>query len=44
VAELAKKFGGGGHERAGGFSTEGPVQKAAELVLSELRQRFPNLG
>ncbi|HZI58624.1 MAG TPA: bifunctional oligoribonuclease/PAP phosphatase NrnA [Verrucomicrobiae bacterium] len=43
VAELAEKFGGGGHERAGGFSTEGPVQKAAELVLSELRRRFPNL-
>jgi phosphoesterase RecJ-like protein len=43
VAELAEKFGGGGHARAGGFSTEGPVQKAAELVLSELRRRFPNL-
>ncbi|MBZ5509380.1 MAG: bifunctional oligoribonuclease/PAP phosphatase NrnA [Acidobacteriia bacterium] len=43
VAELAEKFGGGGHERAGGFSTEGPVHKAAELVLSELRLRFPNL-
>jgi phosphoesterase RecJ-like protein len=44
VAELAEKFGGGGHERAGGFSTEGPVQKAAELVLSELRQRLPKSG
>ncbi|HEX4603596.1 MAG TPA: bifunctional oligoribonuclease/PAP phosphatase NrnA [Candidatus Angelobacter sp.] len=41
VAELAEKFGGGGHERAGGFSTEGPVQKAAELVLNELRSRLP---
>jgi phosphoesterase RecJ-like protein len=43
VAEIAEKFGGGGHECAGGFSTEGPVHEAAQRVLSELR-RLPNLG
>ncbi len=37
VAALAEKFGGGGHECAGGFSTAGPVEAAAERVLSELR-------
>jgi len=37
VAEIAGKFGGGGHECAGGFSTEGPIQAAVDLVLAELR-------
>jgi len=41
VAEIAEEFGGGGHECAGGFSTAGPVQAAAELVLAELRGRLP---
>jgi phosphoesterase RecJ-like protein len=36
VAEIAESFGGGGHECAGGFSTEGPVHAAAERVLAEL--------
>ncbi len=40
VAEIAEKFGGGGHECAGGFSLEGPVQAAAERVLAELRGRM----
>lgn len=44
VAEIAEKFGGGGHECAGGFSTEGPVQEAARRVLSELRRHLPDLG
>jgi phosphoesterase RecJ-like protein len=44
VAQIAEKFGGGGHECAGGFSTEGPVQAAAELVLAELRGKVPNTG
>ena len=30
VAQIAEKFGGGGHECAGGFSTEGPVEEAAK--------------
>jgi phosphoesterase RecJ-like protein len=41
VAQIAEKFGGGGHECAGGFSTAGPVQAAAELVLAELRGKIP---
>jgi bifunctional oligoribonuclease and PAP phosphatase NrnA len=41
VAEIAESFGGGGHECAGGFSTEGPVQAAAERVLAELRGKVP---
>ena len=40
VAEIAERFGGGGHECAGGFSLEGPVQAAAERVLAELRGRM----
>lgn len=42
VAQIAEKFGGGGHECAGGFSTAGPVQAAAERVLAELRGKVPN--
>jgi len=41
VAEIAERFGGGGHECAGGFSLEGPVQAAAERVLAELRGKMP---
>ncbi|HMC31731.1 MAG TPA: DHHA1 domain-containing protein, partial [Candidatus Angelobacter sp.] len=41
VAEMAEGFGGGGHECAGGFSTEGPVQAAEERVLTELRGKLP---
>ena len=41
VAAIAAKFGGGGHECAGGFSLEGPVQAAAKRVLAELRDLFP---
>lgn len=44
VAAIASKFGGGGHECAGGFSLEGPVQEAARRVLNELRSHFPDLG
>jgi len=39
VADIAQKFGGGGHECAGGFSTEGPVEEAARRVLAELRNQ-----
>jgi phosphoesterase RecJ-like protein len=40
VADIAQKFGGGGHECAGGFSTEGPVEEAARRVLAELRAKI----
>lgn len=42
VAEIAGTFGGGGHECAAGFSTEGPLSSATELVLGELRSRMPH--
>lgn len=42
VAAIAEKFGGGGHECAGGFATQGPLDKAAERVLSELRRHLPS--
>jgi bifunctional oligoribonuclease and PAP phosphatase NrnA len=44
VAEIAQKFGGGGHECAGGFSTEGPVEEAARRVLAELRSKVLQSG
>jgi phosphoesterase RecJ-like protein len=40
VATIAESFGGGGHECAGGFSVEGPVQAAEERVLTELHKRL----
>src|SRR6476620_3982324 len=40
VAEIAETFGGGGHECAGGFSTEGPVEESARRVLAELRAKI----
>jgi len=40
VADIAEKFGGGGHECAAGFSIQGPVPAAAEIVLRELRPRM----
>lgn len=40
VSEIAQKFGGGGHECAGGFSTEGPVEESARRVLAELRAKI----
>ena len=40
VSDIAQKFGGGGHECAGGFSTEGPIEEAAKRVLAELRRKI----
>jgi phosphoesterase RecJ-like protein len=41
VAEIAEKFGGGGHECASGFSIAGPLATAEQVVLSELRPKLP---
>jgi bifunctional oligoribonuclease and PAP phosphatase NrnA len=41
VADLAEKYGGGGHECAAGFSMPGTLRAAEELVLGELRGRIP---
>jgi bifunctional oligoribonuclease and PAP phosphatase NrnA len=40
VAEIAEKFGGGGHECASGFSLPGPLATAEQAVLSELRPKL----
>lgn len=40
VSDIAQKFGGGGHECAGGFSTEGPVEESVKRVLAELRSKI----
>lgn len=37
VARFAESFGGGGHDCAAGFATAGPLEKATERVLGELR-------
>ncbi|HSM86824.1 MAG TPA: bifunctional oligoribonuclease/PAP phosphatase NrnA [Candidatus Limnocylindrales bacterium] len=42
VADIAARFGGGGHECASGFSLEGPMGGAAETVLKELRAHMPD--
>jgi len=41
VADMAEKFGGGGHACASGFSLAGPMLVAQERVLRELRQKLP---
>ncbi|HWX55335.1 MAG TPA: bifunctional oligoribonuclease/PAP phosphatase NrnA [Verrucomicrobiae bacterium] len=40
VAQIAERFGGGGHECASGFSIDGPLPAAGEKVLSLVRARF----
>jgi bifunctional oligoribonuclease and PAP phosphatase NrnA len=44
VSTIAARFNGGGHECASGCSVEGPLDKAAELILSELRAALAGIG
>jgi phosphoesterase RecJ-like protein len=37
VAAIAERFGGGGHECAGGCAVNGPLESAIALLLAELR-------
>jgi len=37
VAEIAERFGGGGHQCASGFSLEGPLSAAVGRILRQLR-------
>jgi phosphoesterase RecJ-like protein len=37
VAEIAGRMGGGGHENAAGCTLEGPLERATEEILVELR-------
>lgn len=41
VADLAEKFGGGGHACASGFSLAGSLAQAEKKVLGELRSKLP---
>jgi phosphoesterase RecJ-like protein len=41
VAAIAERLGGGGHENAAGCTLEGPLERAVEEILGELR---PCLG
>lgn len=38
VSKIAAAFGGGGHKAAAGASLDGPMDKAVELVLGEVRK------
>jgi phosphoesterase RecJ-like protein len=37
VAEIAERFGGGGHECASGCSLDGPLSMAVAKVMREIR-------
>ncbi len=39
VAEVAERFGGGGHACAGGCALPGPLSVASERILAQLRMR-----
>jgi phosphoesterase RecJ-like protein len=41
VADIAEKFGGGGHACASGFSLPGSLAQAEKKVLIELRSKLP---
>ncbi len=44
VAAIAEHLGGGGHENAAGCTREGPLERATEEILRELRQAVEALG
>jgi phosphoesterase RecJ-like protein len=42
VAEVASKFGGGGHHCASGFSVDGKLEEVSERVIAELKLVAPS--
>lgn len=40
VAEVAERFGGGGHDNASGCTLEGPLYSAMDRILEELRRHL----
>lgn len=40
VAEIAVKFGGGGHKRAAGFSMEGDTEQIVPLIVAEVEKQI----
>jgi phosphoesterase RecJ-like protein len=43
VREIAAKFGGGGHKAAAGTHLPGPLEKAKQLILTEMTEQFKQL-
>lgn len=43
VAQIAAKLGGGGHENASGCTLDGPLERAREEILQELRSAVVSL-
>lgn len=44
VSAIAASLGGGGHENAAGVTLDGPISRALEEILAELRPRAENLA
>ncbi|MFQ5745928.1 MAG: bifunctional oligoribonuclease/PAP phosphatase NrnA [Gemmatimonadota bacterium] len=44
VAEIARRFGGGGHEKAAGLLTDAPIEETLQALLAELRAVLPPRG
>jgi phosphoesterase RecJ-like protein len=40
VAGIAVKLGGGGHENAAGVTLEGPLGRALDEILAEMRRKI----
>ena len=40
VAEIAVKFGGGGHVRAAGFSMQGDPDTIIETIVAEIKKQL----
>lgn len=40
VAEIAERFGGGGHENASGCTLDGPLYSAMDRILDEIRRHL----
>jgi phosphoesterase RecJ-like protein len=44
VAAIAERLGGGGHESAAGCTLEGPLERAREVILAQLRPSVASLA
>jgi phosphoesterase RecJ-like protein len=42
VADIAERFGGGGHECASGCSIDGPLSMAVAQIMREIRPASPD--
>jgi phosphoesterase RecJ-like protein len=44
VSTIAARLGGGGHDNAAGLTLDGPISRALEEILTELRPRVAGFG